>query len=247
MIITALRTDRVSPGSVTLLELLDEHVSELPDYSVLAITSKIVSLCEGSVVPADETSRQELVKARSQYYVPAELSRYGFHYTITNNTLIPMCGIDLSNGDGHYVLWPKDSQATANLARAHLAKKFSRTHIGVVITDSTSQPLRRGTSGIALAHSGFKALRDYVGTDDLFGRPYNVTQANISGGLAAAAVLAMGEGNERTPLCVISGLDAVEFQDHDPTAAELADIRITLQDDLFAPFLTAVDWQKGGD
>lgn len=156
-----------------------------------------------------------------------------------------MAGIDESNADSQYVLWPKDAQATANRTRHYLAKKFNLQKVGVIITDSTCQPLRRGTSGIALAHSGFRALRDYVGTEDLFGRPYKVTQANISGGLAAAAVFVMGEGNEQTPICIISDLGNVEFQPADPTAEELHVLRIDMHEDLFAPFLESVTWEKG--
>jgi F420-0:gamma-glutamyl ligase len=126
-----------------------------------------------------------------------------------------------------------------------LQARLGTPHIGVVITDSTCTPLRRGTTGICLAYSGFAAVKDYVGEPDLFGRPFRVSQANIAGGLAAAAVLAMGEGSERTPLCVIEDLPSVQFLDRDPTEDELDRARIPLDDDLFAPFLTAVGWKRG--
>jgi F420-0:gamma-glutamyl ligase len=158
-----------------------------------------------------------------------------------------MAGIDESNGDGYYILWPKDSQQSANAIREYLVQKFGVRDVGVVITDSTSQPLRRGTCGIALAHSGFAALRDYMDQPDIFGRRMHVTHANITGGVAAAAVLAMGEGNEQTPLALLRDLPVVEFQARNPTADELAMTTLSLEDDLFAPFLTAVDWLPGTD
>jgi dihydrofolate synthase / folylpolyglutamate synthase len=98
--------------------------------------------------------------------------------------------------------------------------------IGALITDSTCSPVRRGTSGICLARSGFRAVNDYVGRPDLFGRPFKVRQANIAGGLAATAVLVMGEGSERTPICLIRHPPLVELQDRNPKSAELAESRL---------------------
>lgn len=99
--------------------------------------------------------------------------------------------------------------------------------------------------GITLAYSGFKALNNYIGKPDLFGRPFAVSQADVAGGLSAAAVLQMGEGTEQTPLAVVSDVPFVTFQDQNPTAEELAETVIPVEEDLFAPFLLAVDWQKG--
>jgi len=217
----------------------------LEEKSVLAISSKVVSLCEQNVVPMTDTDKETLMIQQSQLYLPAQLSKYGCHFTITHNTLIAMAGIDESNGDGNYILWPKDPQQTANSVRAYLQKRFGLQYAGVIITDSASRPLRRGVGGISLAHSGFAALNDYVGKPDLFGRPFDVSQADIAGGLADAAVLQMGEGTEQTPLVVVNDLPFVTFQDHDPTPEELAPIKLSLGDDLFAPFLGSVDWQKG--
>ncbi len=160
--------------------------------------------------------------------------------------MIPNAGIDESNAGDVYVLWPKDSQATANEVREHLSKKFDIKELGVVITDSTCSPLRRGVSGIALGFSGIKPLRDYVGTPDLFNRPFKVSQSDIVGGLAATAVLMMGEGAERTPLALFTDVTVVDFVDRNPTPDELASLRIPLEEDLFAPFLEQTDWQRGG-
>src|SRR5262249_21245094 len=144
-----------------------------------------------------------------------------------------------------YVLWPKDAQATANRVRAWAKEKFGLIHVGVVITDSTCHPLRRGTNGIMLAYSGFRALNDYVGRPDLFGRTCTVTPADVAGGLAAAAGLQMGEGAEQTPIAILTELAFVHFHDRDPTGEELATVIIPLAEDLFAPFLASVQWRKG--
>jgi F420-0:gamma-glutamyl ligase len=98
-----------------------------------------------------------------------------------------------------------------------------------------------------MAHSGFNALHDYIGQPDLFDKPFAVSMASISGGLAAAAVLTMGEGTEQTPLAVISDVDFVQFQQRDPNQEELAMLKIPIEEDLFGPFLhnPSIDWQPG--
>jgi F420-0:gamma-glutamyl ligase len=113
------------------------------------------------------------------------------------------------------------------------------------LTDSRPLPLRWGVTGFAVAHSGFRALRDYRGQPDLFGRPLRMTQANLADALAAAAVLAMGEGNESTPLARITGVPAIEFQDQAPSPEELANLSTRREDDLYAPLLDSVPWQHG--
>jgi putative folate metabolism gamma-glutamate ligase len=245
MNIASIKTPKITVNGKSLIEIINDAIPDILENSVIAITSKIVSICEGRVIPTKDIDKEDLVIKESDLYLPASLSKYGHHFTITNNTLIPMAGVDESNGEGYYILWPKDSQKTANDIRHYLQKKHGLTNLGIVITDSTCQPLRRGTTGIALAHSGFLALRNYIGTPDIFGRPFGVTQANLAGGIAAAAVLAMGEGSEQTPLCLVSDLSGITFQDSNPTREEIDELYVPLQEDLFAPFLTAVEWSKG--
>ena len=40
-----------------------------------------------------------------------------------------------------------------------------------------------------------------IKTRRVTGRPFKMSQANVAAGLAAAAVVVMGEGSEQTPLC----------------------------------------------
>jgi dihydrofolate synthase / folylpolyglutamate synthase len=245
MRITPVKSVLVTPGSTSILALIDETIVKLHEGDILAITSKVVSLCENNVVPFGDSSKEDLVKKESNLHLSQGSSAYGIQFTITNHTLIPSAGIDESNGDNNYILWPMDSQVTANNIREHLVDRFKLKNVGVLITDSTCQPLRRGTIGVALAHSGFLSIRNYIGTPDLFGRSFSVSQANISGGLASAAVLAMGEGTEQTPFCIMSDMPFVTFQSRNPTEGEIDSQRITLEEDLFAPFLTSIKWEHG--
>lgn len=245
MLVTPIEVEKIRASAISLRDLVDRAVAAMGEGSVLAITSKIVSLCEGRVLPIAGNDRDELIKQEADYYLPPQYSKYGHHFTVVKDTIVGSAGIDESNGDGNYVLWPKDAQATANAVRKQLQEKFGLSTVGVVITDSISTPLRLGAMSAALAHSGFEALRNYIGEPDLFGHPYSVSRANIAGGLAAAAGVAMGEGSESTPLCVLSDLPFVTFQDYDPTPEELRAITVSMRDDLFAPFLATAPWQRG--
>ncbi|HTV22359.1 MAG TPA: coenzyme F420-0:L-glutamate ligase [Polyangiaceae bacterium] len=245
MRVQPLRTHRIGSADRDLFAILDAHVTTLAEGSVLAITSKIISISEGRVVPMAGADKGRLIAEEAERFLPASASRWGVSLTLTRGMLIATAGIDESNSDGHFILWPSDPQATANAIRAYLAQRFSLARVGVVVTDSRTSPLRLGVTGIALAHSGFRALNDYVGVKDLFGRALRMTKVNVMDALATAAVLVMGEGSEQTPLAVIDDAPFVEFQDRDPTVAELEPLRVPPEDDLYAPLLEGVPWQQG--
>jgi len=246
MIVRAVKTQKVLPNTCTLFELLDEFLSEVQENSIVAITSKVVSLCEGAVLSLDSIDKDELIRREADKFVVLPANDYNITFTVVKNTLMPNAGVDESNAAGVYVLWPRDPQATANAVRAYLCKRFGLKHAGVVITDSTARPLRWGMGGIAIAHSGFKEVRDYRGETDLFGREFAMETAAISGSLAAAAVLVMGEGAECTPLAVVEDVPFVEFQDRDPLPEELEALKISVDNDLYAPIWSTVPWKAGG-
>lgn len=243
MIVRSIRTNRIPIAKQDLLGLLDRYVARLSEGSVLAITSKLVSICEGRFVGRGATQKEALIASEAEWFLPAGASKHHVALAIKNHRLIPAAGIDESNAADHYILWPSDAQQTANAVRVYLCSRFAGKHFGVIITDSTTAPLRSGVNGIALAHSGFKALNNYVGALDLFSRPLRMTRVNVADALAVAAVLTMGEGNEQTPLAVINELPFVIFQDGAPSDAELERLRIKPEEDLYAPLLQAVRWQ----
>lgn len=247
MIVTPIKTELVKAGKITIKQLLDKTIGSMEDGSVLAVTSKIVSLCENRLHSVSEQEKNDLIKQEADYYLPKSISKYDYMFTIARKTLIANSGIDESNVGGGYLLWPKDPQKSANQIREYLKTRFDLKKVGVIITDSSVYPMRWGTVVIPIAHSGFLAKEDYRGKPDLFGRPFKVSTSSIAGGLAASAGVVMGEGTEQTPLAIISDLPFVKFQDRNPTAKELDEFYIPLlKDDLFAPFLQAVEWKQGG-
>lgn len=247
MIVSPIKTKRVTAGKQTIYRLLDESIKDLKENSVVAVTSKVISLCENRIVPLEDIDKQELVRQEADHYLSKSFSQYDYAFTITKKTLIANSGIDESNTGGGYLLWPLDPQESANKIRQYLVERFDLKNVGVIITDSSVYPMRWGTVVIPIAHSGFLAKHDYRGQPDLFGRPFKVSTSSIASGLAAAAGAVMGEGTEQTPIATIEDLPFVQFQGRNPTKVELDNFYIPmLKDDLFAPFLKAVKWQKGG-
>lgn len=242
MIVRPIKTARITASDNSLIRVLDASISTVTNRSVVAITSKIVSICEGNIEPLS-TSRQQLIDREATKVLPSTASKVGTTFTITNNTLIPCAGIDESNADNTYILWPKDSMQTAETIRQYLRQRFELQYVGVIITDSTSRPLRRGTTGIALGFSGIKPVRSYTGQDDLFGRPFKIETADITGGLAATAVFAMGEGTEQTPIAIIEDVPNVEFVDRAPSQEEIDIFTVTPENDLYEPFLNHIEWR----
>lgn len=245
MNIKAIKTHKITGKDTNILKIVDTYINNVEENSILAVTSKIVSICEGRIVPIEKADKDELVRQESEYFLNKNDNRYGFFLTITQNLLIPTAGIDESNGNGCYILWPENPQTSANKIRENITQKFGLTNFGVIITDSKTTPLRWGTTGVGIAHSGFKALKNYIGIPDLFGREMKVTQSNIMDGLSAAAVTVMGEGTESTPMAIISDISNVEFTNNNPNEEELSKLKIPLDDDVYSSILKKAAWIKG--
>ena len=245
MKIFSIKTHRIRPFRQNLFEILDKYLKKLSERSIVVITSKIVSICEGRVVKIKEADKEKLIEQEAEYFLPPEKNKYNITLTIKENLLVPTAGIDESNGNGYYILWPKDSQKTANEVRKYLCDRFLLKKVGVVITDSKTTPLRWGTTGVAIAHSGFAALNNYIGKPDIFGRKFKVQKADVSDALAVSAVSVMGEGNEQTPVAIVEDVPFVKFQNRDPFKKELKEFHIDMEDDLYGSLLKGVKWRKG--
>jgi coenzyme F420-0:L-glutamate ligase len=217
--------------------------AKLKEGDVVAISSKVVSIGEGRAVPVAGTDKEKLIEQEADWYIRFKDARYRHRFTIAKGAMASSAGIDESNGNGHYILYPKDPFKSAKKLRSELMKAHGIKTLGLIITDSTSVPLRRGALGFALSWDGFVPLKDYRKKKDLFGRPFKAEVANVADGLAAGAVVAMGEGAEGTPMVIIRGAN-IEFGNR-KTKEPL--ITAAPHDDLFAPLFFTKRWRKGGD
>jgi coenzyme F420-0:L-glutamate ligase/coenzyme F420-1:gamma-L-glutamate ligase len=189
---------------------------------IIAVAQKIVSKAEGrlldlrSVEPsgearalaarADKDPRvAELILRESRGIV--RVARGVIIAEHNSGTILANAGIDRSNVSGdedHVLLLPVDADASARGLRAALEREFGAA-LGIIITDSIGRPWRLGTVGHAIGAAGVTAVLDLRGHGDLFRRQLQVSEVAVADSLAAAAVLAMGEAAEGTPLVLIRG------------------------------------------
>jgi coenzyme F420-0:L-glutamate ligase / coenzyme F420-1:gamma-L-glutamate ligase len=194
----------------------------LRDGDVLIFAQKIVSKSEGravdldSVVPsadalrlASETEKDprlvELILRESSEVLRCRpgvlivVHKLGF--------ILANAGIDRSNVEGsdRVLLLPVDPDGSAAGIRAKLKMKTG-LDAAVLIIDSFGRPWRLGTAGTAIGASGMPALLDLRGHPDMHGRPLESTEVAVADELAAAASLAMGQANERTPIVLARGV-----------------------------------------
>lgn len=230
-----IKTRALKAPKDNLYAVLDKYLPALREGDILVITSKVLAIHQGRTVRiTPDLDKDKLIIKEADAYISRRRVPGQFAIlTLKGHTLIPTAGIDESNADGYYILWPRRIQASTREIWRYLKKKNHLKKLGVIITDSHTIPLRYGTIGISIGFWGIKPIRDYRGTPDLFGRKLKITRTNIVDGLAAAGVLLMGEGRERTPLLLIRDANFVEFTNRD-TYRQLV---VPPRTDLYAPLL----------
>lgn len=230
MKITPIRT-RVFRENERLVPFIASYISSIKERSILAVTSKIVALAEGRFALFESLDTKErLIKSESQIAIP---TKYCW-LTVKDGMVMASAGIDESNGNGKFILLPRDSFSTARSILRAIRKVYGLNEFGVIITDSRTMPLRAGVTGVALGYSGFKGIRDYRGMPDIFGRLFRVSRTDVADAIAASAVLVMGEGNEQQPLALIEDAP-VEFVER----TRRNELSISLEDDMYRPLFRA--------
>lgn len=247
MEITAIQTPIIEPRADLFAILTGVLDAPLVDGDILCIASKVVALAQDRVARLDQIEPSAAAHDVANPHISPALAQVildeadqafpvpgPFWLTIKDNIFIANAGVDLSNTPrGTAVLWPQDAWQWAAEFRRRLLQHYGLTRLGIVIADSHLIPLRRGVSGIALAFAGFEGVQKEVGAPDLFGRPLAVTYKSTADELAAAAVLIMGEGAERTPFARARRAP-IQFTDRDIDPTEVVMQR---EQDLFAVLL----------
>lgn len=247
MVVKAIKTRRFLPPKDSLENLLSS-IKDLKENSVVAIASKVVSIAEGRCIPVNKIEKDKLIINEADKYLPRDVvPNKWVIYTLKNNLLSASAGIDESNGNGYYILWPKNPELSAKKIWKYLKAKFNVKNLGIIITDSRVTPLRRGVVGMAIAYFGFKPIKDYRGTPDLFGRKFEMETTDIPDSLATVATLEGGEGLESRPIIIISEIPYIQFiqKKYSPKNSDYT-FEMPEKEDLFYPFLSSVKWKKGG-
>ena len=231
-----IRTRIIHPPKDDIMDIIDSL--DVRDGDIIFITSKILGIYQGRTVKIGTIEKEELIKKEAERYLPYTNKAGDFHVnlTVNQNILIPAAGIDESNADGHYIMWPKHPDQLCQEIRTHLIKKHQLKNLGVVTTDSHTTPLRWGVTGITIGLAGVEPVKDIRGEPDLFGRSLHLTKVNLVDPLASMAVLLMGESNECTPIVILRGYQGIPFSDN----ASMASFKIEPEEDLYSPLISVI-------
>ena len=193
----------------------------LRDGDVVVVTSKVVSKCEGRIVPApsDPEERDALRRKLIDTEAVRVLARKG-RTLITENRrglVQAAAGVDGSNiGTTELALLPEDPDASAAELRAALRERRG-VDVAVVLTDTMGRAWRNGQIDAAIGSSGLAVLHGYAGARDRHGNELLVTEVAVADEVAAAADLVKGKLTA-VPVAVVRGLS---LTDDGSTAANL--------------------------
>ncbi|MBA7655152.1 Bifunctional F420 biosynthesis protein FbiB [subsurface metagenome] len=224
-----------------LLSIIIENIAKqgesLKEGDIIVIAEKVIATSQGRVINlSDVTNISEKAKEMAKEYdmdecfveliiQEASMILGGMTHVIlaqVNNFLIANAGIDQSNaGPNRVVLLPKDLKKVVWEYWKELRKEYGLNDLGVIISDSRVQPLRKGTIGIAIATAGFEPVEDLRGHPDLFNRPMEITMRAIADDLTSAAQFLLSEADQQTPVVIIRGSN-VEFTESPRLTPEMA-------------------------
>lgn len=196
------------------------------DSDILVLSSKFVSMSEGSVLDLQKIKPSDKAKEIAKNYqmdptlVEAVIRESdiifgglpGFLLTIRKGILAPNAGIDKSNVPYNTIIClPNDPFLSAETLRLEFLAGLG-IQVGIVISDSRLMPTRIGTTGVAIGCAGIEPVEDQRGNKDLFGNVLKYTLKATADSLATMGTFVMGESNESIPVVVIRGMN-IAFTD----------------------------------
>ncbi len=207
-------------AGIIIQKLSDMGIS-LKEGDIIVITQKIVSKAEGRIVNPESINPSEFATEIAREYgkdaklvelalrESRRIVKMGRGVLITETKHGFVCansGVDRSNVKGNMVsLLPEDPDASAERIRVRI-KEMSGVDVGVIITDTWGRPWRRGQVNFAIGLSGVRALLDYRGSLDMYGRELKATVIAVADEIAAAAELVMGK-NRGVPVVIVRGCE----------------------------------------
>jgi coenzyme F420-0:L-glutamate ligase/coenzyme F420-1:gamma-L-glutamate ligase len=210
----------IKPGD-NIGKIISER-TKLEEHDIVIISSTVVSKSENMIRSINNISVTERAKnialkngidpefAQAVLDESIEvLLESPFHLVcMKNGNVCVNAGIDRSNveGSANVLLLSKDPDESAKKIKDKLFKLTGKK-VSVIITDTNGRAFRIGQTGAAIGIAGIKALRDWRGTCDLFGKVLEVKNEGIVDELASFANLLMGEGDGGTPVVIIRGLE----------------------------------------
>lgn len=230
------KTRIINPPKDDISDILE--LLEIKDGDIVFISSKVLGIAEGRCFNATKVTKEELIEQEAERFLSYVNKTGNFHVnlTVNQNILIPSAGIDESNANGYFVLWPEDPDETCKKIRTGLIKRTGVKNLGIVATDSHTMPLRWGVTGICIGLAGVEPLEDIRGKKDLFGREIHITQIDKIDSLTGMAVALMGECAEATPIVILRGYKGIKFS----KTASMKNFKIEPEMDLYSPLIDII-------
>jgi len=198
-----IKTRPLHPPCDDLFDVLDSYVTNLHEWDVICITSKIVAIHQGRCIPCDQSSKADLIQQEAEAWVTTDVVPWKHIYlTITDGILIPSAGIDESNANGHYILRPHQVSMFVKQLYDYFRIKHNITNVWVILTVSMIRPLKWWVVWIWIYSYGIVPLLDKRWCHDIFWKSLAITQINVIDSLSAMAVYLMGEADECQPIVI---------------------------------------------
>lgn len=232
MKITPIHTPYFENGQA-LEPFLHAHLPCLSEGSIVALTSKIISLSQGRLISPGNSTLHEILEQECDWVEPITLYDQTF-LTQYQGRILLNAGIDTSNVKGGYLLLPHHPFDIAHTIGHFLCDQYGLKEVGVLITDSRTQPFFRGAVGTPIAWWGFHALNSWIGEKDLVGNTLQSTTQNVVHALAAATVYVMGETRESTPLALVENIPHIRFANHAPSPTDIENVFVPFEKDIYA-------------
>jgi F420-0:gamma-glutamyl ligase len=146
MIITPIKTKLIKAGD-DIKDIIKQSIKKIPENSILVVASKIISTCEDRFVKKIDGTKEEkynLIRQESELYTDAHSSKYNVMLTIKQNFIFVNAGIDESNANNQYILWPQNPQMSVNKIWTFVKDYYGIKNFGVTMSDSSSFMLNWG-------------------------------------------------------------------------------------------------------
>ena len=204
-----------------LADLICQNAGDIADKDIFVIASTVVSKAIGltffekDVIPSAEAEQIAKLNGKDPRLVQAILDESvevltEAPFMLVRNKNGHVCinaGIDASNvgGDRLLKLPEKPDYHAEKIGKA--IEEKTKKKISVIITDTNGRAFKEGQTNVAVGLYNIKAIRQWIGEKDLYGKVLEISEEAVVDEIAGAANLLMGEGGFGYPIVVARGLD----------------------------------------
>lgn len=230
----SIKTRPLLPPQDNIFDIFDTYITDIQDWDIIFITSKIISIHQWRCIPIDLANKEDLIKQEADMWITSDLIPWRpFYITVTEGILIASAWIDESNSNWHYILRPQHLSGISQQIHKYFCDKYKIKNLWIIITDSASRIGKLWVVGISIYSYGIKPLNDKRWQKDIFWKELKITQTNVVDTLSSIAVYLMWEGNECKPIILWRDIPDITYTNEDL----FKKILLSPEQDLYKPLL----------